>query len=366
METLETNDWRSGLDLGKALVERPTSFSRDQLIRLLTSLNNQNWEPSAELDPALEPVQFVGSLGERPASPGITVADIPEELFENRDKFGENGRAKRKPSTQKRAKLGFPTTSFGGPLGPLPTLLVEEIRRRAQLGDIGTSAFLDIFIHRLVSLGYSIKRDFKPSLETRDPKESAGHQFIRTLLGGTTTEHPKEGEDVSDEVFLKYSSLLLKRPLSAESIRRIIADYLGVDVKIKELVGRWLCLSETDLNRIGVGECNNRLGQNLVIGEKIWDQQSGITLEIGPLSSNYFKALLPGNPANKRLKKLLKFCVSSPTLVRATLFLEDKAHLSTKLSASEPSKLGWTSWLQNQNNADRITEFTVLESSECV
>ena len=366
METLEPNDWWSGLDLGKAIAERPTSFSADQLIRLVTSLNNLEWQPSSNLDPAAEPVKFVGSLGERPAAPSITIADIPEEIFEIPEATTEDKTSDQKHLLENKARIGFPGISFGGPHGPLPALLIEEIMRRERLGDTGTSAFLDVFIHRLASVGFSIRRDFNPTLETRDPKASAGHLFMRALLGGGGQMFSDAEEDLRDDFLLRYLPLLIKRPLSAEAMRRIISDYLSTSVKIKQLMGRWLRIEETEHSRIGLQERNNRLGRGFVLGRTIWDQSSGLSLEIGPLPLDAFEDLLPGNQGNKRLKRLFRFFVSSPTLIKATLVLDGKEQPFLELSSAKPARLGWTTWLKNLTVTDQKVEITLLESHECV
>ena len=366
METLEPNDWWSGLDLGKAIAERPTSFSNDQLIRLLAALNNAAWQPSSDLDPANEAVKFVGSLGERPASPRITTADIPEGLFENPEgSYGVKERSQKNPAGEK-AKLGISNISFGGPQGPLPNLLVEELMRRERLGDKGTSAFLDVFIHRLVSLGYSIRRDFRTNLETRDPKESASSQFVRALLGAGGSKFSNIDEDLGDDTLLRYLPLLIKRPLSAEAIRRIVSDYLSTSVEIKQLVGRWLQLEETEHSHLGLQERNNRLGRGFVLGRTFWDQTSGLSLNIGPLSLKAFEDILPGNEGNRRLKQLLRFCVSSPTYIEATLVLDGNEQPLLELSSANPARLGWTSWLQSQTPSDRNVDIVLLESRECI
>ena len=366
METLEPNDWWSGLDLGQAIAERPTSFSASQLIRLLTSLNNADWEPSSDLNPADEPIKFVGSLGEQSASPMITVADIPEGLFENRDGPHDEKKSSQKSLTAEKARLGLSDISFGGPRGPLPSILTEEIMRRERSGDKGTSAFLDVFIHRLVSLGFTIRRDFNPKLETRHPKDSASSQFARALLGAGGSKFSNSEDDLQDDILLRYLPLLIKRPLSAEALRRIVADYLSTSVEIIQLAGRWLHLEDTEHSRIGLRECNNRLGRGLVLGTKFWDQTSGLSFEIGPLSLSAFEDLLPGSTGNKRLKQLLRFCLNSPTHVKATLVLEGKEQPLLELSSANPARLGWTSWLQSQAPTDRDIEFTLLESHECI
>jgi len=359
---LGTNDWRSGLDLSRAVRETPTTFTANQLVRLLAGLCVPDWDPGRDLDPAVEPVRFTGTLHTAFPPGDIARAEVPATVLR-----AVAGTAETAAGAGEQAIVELATLSFGGPQGPLPASLLDELRARARAGDTGAVAFLDIFLHRLAGVGFRSQRHFRPDLESRRPAATRAERMPRALVG-LLDGLDRSGRDragVPDRLLMRYTALLARRPMSGEAMRRLLADVLGTRVALKEAVGRWLDIDPGDCNSLGSVDGKNGLGRNLVLGDRAWLQTGGLRLTIGPVSLAAFTALLPGGAAHARVQALLRFMLNAPLRVEAMILLNGKETPAPHLDAAAPPRLGWTTWLGGPaDDTPRQVAVTLLESHE--
>jgi len=95
---------------------------------------------------------------------------------------------------------------------------------------------------------------------------------------------------------------------------------------------------------------NNRLGVNLVVGERVWEVQSKFRLRIGPLRWAQFRPLMPNGPALRPLCQMTRLYVG-PTFdfdVQPTLRPEEVPPCQLTSSVSEGPYLGWNTWIPRQ------------------
>ena len=334
-------DWRTGIDLRRALAHEPERFELMQLVRLLESLVDGP-PPSAGADPARAAVRFRGGLD--PAFPRADIAGarIPTPGL------GET----------RQARIDLAALSFGGPQGPMPDALMQDIRDRARAGDTGGAAFLDIFIHRLMTLMWRTRRAMRPDLETRAPGGSTGGRAV-LALAGLPVPSARGRAGVPDGVLMRHAPLLARRPVSAEALRRIVADHLDAPVRIDPLQGRWLTREPDELTRLGRADGTARLGNTTVLGRRVWSQAGGLRLDIGPLTRDAFMRTLPGQPRHDEVRALLRFAVNQPMTVTARLRLRHDQVPPLRLSSGDGPRLGWTSWLGHGLDIGRHRRVTV-------
>ncbi|MBB6143625.1 type VI secretion system protein ImpH [Silvibacterium bohemicum] len=196
---------------------------------------------------------------------------------------------------------------LAGAHGPLPVVFTEQLLRprNSALRD-----FLDIFNHRLVLLLYRVHEMHHPELTAGSPDEglAADHLYSFFGLGRDPGSAARYRLWVPDRALLHYSGILAHRPHSASGLQRVLADYFHVDVAIEEFVGAWLDLSEDQWTRIGASQGRNHgLGQETVLGKRVWDQHARIIIQLGPLDLDSFERFLPGRVAYKPLQSLTRF-----------------------------------------------------------
>jgi len=121
-------------------------------------------------------------------------------------------------------------------------------------------------------------------------------------------------------------------------------------VRVESFVGRWLPLDEESRTRIGggFGARNNSLGRTVVLGRRVWDQQSCYAIELTLDSLERFREFLPDGRHHQTLCALARFHTGDGMDFRIVLVLEATKVPPTRLSTKpqEGSRLGWTSWLR--------------------
>ena len=312
-------DWRGDRGLEEMLFDEPHGFEFLQAVRLLELRAKYQAGPDEE---ASEPVRFRASFGLNFPSSEIQALDRP--LFE---------------SDPPDMTVGFFGT--GGVDGPLPTSFSEEILARLSRQDTAVTAFLDIFHHRLMWLLYSIHKVSRSALVTTTPEDTPSARYIFSLIGLGL-------DSVSTQLrapatLLQFAGLLAARERSAEGLRVLLADYFDVGVEVHQFAGEWCPLEPDQVTRIGTAGKNNALGLGALMGTRVWIQDAGISLRIGPLSRARFADFLPGGSAYAALAEVTRFYAGPNVHVTVELVLAGSEESNARLGTS---RVGWNAWLR--------------------
>lgn len=235
---------------------------------------------------------------------------------------------------------------LAGAMGPLPRPFTERLIRRVSKKDTAWRAFLDMFNHRLASLMMRVRKAHRIGIDTRPPEETLIAKFLRAFMG-LGTPGLRNRMAVPDKSLLRYAGLLAHHPRTALGLERMVADFYGLPVRVRQFVGEWVHLEAGQETRLGarLGR-NNVLGREAFLGTRYWDQQSAIELRIGPLDRETFESFLPGGARHRPLLALIMFYVSPEYNFRARLTAEPKAVPASRLG--QDLRLGWTSWLRGE------------------
>ena len=136
-----------------------------------------------------------------------------------------------------------------------------------------------------------------------------------------------------------YAGHLSCQTRHAEGLRSILAELLGLPVRIEELVGHWLVLPPNCRLRLGETPDSGALGQTTTIGGRVWDHQSKFRVRIGPVRLTDYLRLLPGGEALGRVKAVVRNYVGdqldwdlSPVLAQTEV---------PRLRLGAGARLGW-------------------------
>ncbi len=242
---------------------------------------------------------------------------------------------------------------LAGNHGPLPAPYTEFILERLQKKDSALKDFLDIFNHRLISLMYRVRKAYRIGFDFKSPDQTCFARYFFSLMG-MGTDGLRQRMAVQDRALLFYTTVLSQQPRSMSGLETILSDYFKIRVKGKPLCGKWYPLAEDQVTRIGITGQNQRLGHNLVIGKRVWDQQGHFELEIGPLILKKFLDFLPGGQAYTSLCQMTRFYAGSEFGFDFLLLLKSEEVPGTRLSATQGSRLGWTSWLRTPGSQDKV------------
>ncbi|HEY3928407.1 MAG TPA: type VI secretion system baseplate subunit TssG [Candidatus Koribacter sp.] len=311
----------------KLLETEPQNFQFFQAVRLLEKLLPERERVGAFVPPDREVVRFR-------AHPSMV---FPASEIQSLEKTGE---------------LNNMTVNFMGlvgPLGMLPLYYTDMVMERSRLKDTAMRDFFDMFHHRIISLFYRAweKYRFTTAYEQGDPDRLSS---ILLDLVGLGTQGLAGRQKIPDNVLLHYSGLLSQHPRSAIALEQIIADYFEVPVTIEQFAGKWHKLDKKDQSRIAdANSIGEMLDFGVVLGDEIWNQQSGVRVRIGPLPLDQYLDLLPTGKRYPELKALVAYYFNHELDFELQLVLkrEDTPACDLGKEAQQQApRLGWTSWIK--------------------
>ena len=314
--------WRGDASLEDELFAQPRRFDFFQAVRLL-ELSARGPDPAAVVETG-DVVRFRASYD---------LSFPPSEI--------------RELAWAGPGKLPEMTVSFlgaGGIDGPLPTSFTDAILERLRRKDRATADFLDIFHHRLLSLFYRIHKKHRAALATTLPAQNPAARYLFSLQGLGTQAVAAQVPNAS--ALLRYTGLLATRRRSAAGLETIASDYFRVRVQVEQFVGEWLPLSGDQTTRLGRSGRNTALGTTTVLGTRVWLQDAGIRLKIGPLSAERFASFLPNGEAHWALAELVRLYAGPDVRVRLQLVLERRDGWKVASTRLGSAVLGCTSWLR--------------------
>jgi type VI secretion system protein ImpH len=259
----------------------------------------------------------------------------------------------------KNTKTSIPamTVALPGLLGPmrvLPDDYTELAMRERAFGDESFAAFFDIFHHRLLTLYYRAweKHQFVLGQEQARHERDAITGYLLDIVGMGTKGLEKR-LPFPDEVLLRYVGLLAQRPRSAECLRAMLDDWLGIPVTIEQFRGCWHTLEQNELTSLGDDDPACRLGEGAVAGDMVWNLQSLIRIVIGPLSEEQYFEFLPDGCQFGPLAALVRWYLGPATDFEIQPMIV--ANVKPKWGAlgcviwadrgEHSARLGWSSWL---------------------
>jgi type VI secretion system protein ImpH len=324
---MATERGRTDRSVAQQLEAEPYRFDFYQAVSLLERMRPDATPVGEGVDATREAVRFSSVAGlDFPAS-DVASLDAPAGATS--------------PWKMRVAFLGL-----SGVQGPLPRALTERmLGRRSRAGAI--HEFLDIFHHRLVALMYRVRRKQRIGLDGLAPERSAAAPMLASVAG-LNGDRLQKRLAIPDRALLRYAALLSQRPRSAIGLERMLSSYFGVHIRVRQFVGKWRSLEPDDLTRIGrSGQCQV-LGENAVLGSRVWDQQGKMRLVVGPLDYARYRDFLPPGTALRRLRELTRLYLGPVMEFDTQLVLRAPEVPTARLERKGPPLLGWTSWLSSR------------------
>jgi type VI secretion system protein ImpH len=240
--------------------------------------------------------------------------------------------------------------SFGlfGPMGPMPLHLTEYVRERAHNhGDDTLMRFADMFHHRALLLFFRAWAQSRPVVHRDRPWDDDFARWVSALYGAHAQPFAQR-DAVRDDAKRLHAAALARGPRNAEGLVKILKQYFGVHVEIEPSVGHWLDLQAEDRSRLLPSNApgrNTALGQQAVLGRRVWDRQSHFRLRIGPLSYEQYLRFMPGQPARKALRDWLRQYLGMGMSCETRLVLDGQDVPRLALGQAKAGKLGLNAWL---------------------
>jgi type VI secretion system protein ImpH len=246
-----------------------------------------------------------------------------------------------------------------GITGALPLHYTETLQEREiYLRDRTARAFLDIFSNRAVALHYTAWKKHKLALQYELDRRERFMPLILSLLGMGMTGLRERMVNVRGEIFDQavayYAGAIRQRPVSVSTLKRLLADYFRVPVRVEQFVGAWYKVPDSQVTRLGIG--NATLGASALAGDRVWQRDLRLRLAIGPLRRNEFDALLPGGDAAEALSNWLSLLIGGGLEYEVRLVLHAEDIRQAGIGHGHSARLGWDGYLATRQGNEHRTD----------
>ena len=276
-----------------------------------------------------------------------------------------------------------------GPMGVLPLHYTETmlgIERNERFPErFALRDWLDVFHHRLISLLYRAWEKYRfyipyarGEYSREEPDLFTGTVFSFLGMGTAGLQNrlrvscrdPKAPEKektlarIDDLSLFRFGGFLAHRPRNVVSLRVMLEEYFQVPVEIEQFCGQWLKIEGDTLSALASTACNNSMGIDAMIGDKIWDVQSKLRIRLGPLSYEQFVRFLPDRSPKSESKsiwllaRLVRLYLGLEMDVDAQLILKASDVPMCRMGASpaKSSQIGWTTWVRSQDMVQNVDD----------
>src|SRR5262249_7740737 len=259
-----------------------------------------------------------------------------------------------------------------------PRYYSEVVTQALRSRSTALRDFIDLLAHRFVAFFARSGTKYRPARAAEVaavPRQAAADPVANVLLAlaGYGTAGLVERLPAGPEVLLHYAGLFALRPRSAERLRAMVADWLGMRVEVVEFAGAWLSLPPDQRSRLSVNGAWCLLGVDAVAGVRAWAPQARFVLRVGPLDLRTFQRLLPDRAALHRLVSLVRAYVGFEQgfAINPVLAASQVPSLRLDSSADPPPLLGWNTWVPSPGGftvradaADAVFEAEGIEAQQ--
>ena len=232
-----------------------------------------------------------------------------------------------------------------GPNGALPLHLTDfAYERKRHEGDETFVRFADVFHHRMLLLFYRAWAKNQPMVSLDRPEQDRFGNHVAALCG--LGMPALRNRDAVDDFFkLAHVGIFGRQVKCAEGLQIVLANYFCVPVSIEQWTGYWLTIPESERTRLGSRFCT--LGEDAVLGERIWDCQTKFTIVLGPLTLENYLRFLPNGRSYEKLLNLVRLYVGVELDWEVRLILRQEEVPAPILG--EQICLGWTTWMGDRS-----------------
>jgi len=241
-----------------------------------------------------------------------------------------------------------------GPNGALPLHLTEyAFERAAHRGDPGVSDFINAFQHRFIALFYRAWADGDPAVNLDRPESDRFARYVGALVG-LASPAARAAAPQAARAALGRAALFGQSSRSAEALARALADYFGLDVRIRQFVPGWLEIPVAARTRLGLAANGMTLGQGATLGARTRQCLHQFEIIIGPLAYAEFVRFLPATAAFRELAAIVRLYTNDEWSWQLRPTLSTGEAPGVRLAGE--GRLGWTSWLGGR----RLSEADVV------
>ena len=172
---------------------------------------------------------------------------------------------------------------------------------------------------------------------------------------------------IPSEDLLFFSGHFANRRPAADAICSMVSATFGVPVLIEQFVGQLMFIAQPDQTRVGLAplgvSLGNRLGQDTIAGQWVWDYQNKFRVRIGPMNYDRFLEFNPGRQSLGKLWDLVRAYVGPQYDFDVQVVVKRDEVVIAQPSQDDRAHLGWNTWL-GQWNKDHDSHDAIFQLSD--
>lgn len=329
------------------LAAEPHRFEFFQAVRLLENWLKQNGVAADK--PLTDYIRFRNSLSLQFPASQIEALQITRKTADEPD--DTRSPTAITPAVQDVQNIIITPAFMGflGGNGTLPNHYTEQISAHAVYGrDDAPRAFLDVFSSRAVSQFYQSWCKYRLALGYERHDKDRFLPLLLSLSGlghaGLQARLQQGKQGVEDASIAHFAGVMRHRPVSAVVLQRMLAAYFAVPVKVVPFIGNWYRVPESQ--QTSLGKHNAMLGVTAMAGERVWQRDLRIRIELGALDKDQFEQFLPGGKSALALDQLLMLLTHHEFEYEIKLILAACHVHGSRLGGERGNaRLGWDAFL---------------------
>ena len=255
------------------MLQRPAEFNIFQLLRVLLKA------PATAL-PIERRLRFKADLS----------SAFPAREFSHLSVREDHGLINNNGEHEEIIDISSANFCLASVLGPLPEPFTEWVRELLAERVPAMADFFDIFNQRINLLRFELKQAQTLALNNEGPGETKIEHNLAALMGLATSDLATQ-VPLAPRAWLGLAGLLANRRKNAATVEHVLSLVLQTKVTLTQFVGGWQNIEAQDTTQLG--RFNQRLGVNSVVGQRVWDQQARVRIEIADLDYQSTCQLLP-------------------------------------------------------------------------
>jgi type VI secretion system protein ImpH len=320
------------------LLSEPGAFDFFQAVRLLEEHLGERGHRAAVDGDALDSVTEAG---------GVHFDVLPSLAFPQRP---IESVALDHSSQGTRADVKVAFLGLLGAAGTLPRHYTEIVLARQQARDTSLVDYLGTFEERAAAFFHRAWSKYRPAVAYDEHAAQRGEVDPVTTaflaLVGRLPRPRGEALTVDERLEAHFAGAFADRRRSAAGLAGLVRGLLHCDVTVEQFVGQWVDLDRSEWSRLGDGSGEGRqtrLGEESVLGTRVWAVDARVRIEAGPLDRERFRALWPGGEPVRIVRAAIRSYVGP--LIDFDLFWHLAPEAPKALRLGGPQRLGRDTWL---------------------
>ncbi|EES89202.1 type VI secretion system baseplate subunit TssG [Helicobacter canadensis] len=233
-----------------------------------------------------------------------------------------------------------------GPNAPMPLEFTDFVLKRTlSYYDLSLQRFLDIIHNRMLALYYRAWALSNQAV-SEDRENQIYTKIISAFSGNSEFIYKNPKNSIPRDTQMAYVHFLSKRTRGRDGLEKILSNFFHIPFKVIPYVNTRHMIPKEFLYQLG-SDKKSILGVNIQIGSHYFSNTKKIILEVGEISLDECKKMLPGSVGFKRLRQLVNLYVNKPLRYGIRFIIKKNSDFRGYLTGK--NALGINMWLVSKN-----------------